>query len=742
MGSFVSVGTTSQTMFQCLKEFDGDFYVGCYNGHDGFPSEWDPSAIYKYSGVAFVHADYMGLYDVGESIYNFEVFDGRLYAATESTGKILRLNVAKDDWNEVHDAGDYELVLNLCTFGSYLYAYVVDLTVDVYEGKIIRTNDGTTWSNAWVAGDKFLPVLGVFDGYFYALGKHENGKAWAKRSSDGTTWSDIWALSNVTNGNWRGMHPPTWNGKMWIVQHDRGDGKAKIHSFDGTNLSAELFSLSSAPPRVEVTLFDDRMWVLFGPNGWSDADNAALYVSSSGASGTWELYESWGNVSGRCIEEFDSKLYLGLQQTLYRLDEDAVPDSPTGCAAIFDAPDESYCTWIDNSDDETGFRIEYNIDEAGWTFFENVGAGVTQSTNKQFTIGENVAWRVRAYNGIGDSAWSTSDEVYIGSGGVSGEWTTQADFEAGTLSDVWVPEGLDRLELERTALTGTATYIFDGGAGKRFNWLSFSSTKPEANIYFRDDFRDNDITVWTTVGGTWAGYEYYVKGTGNLTWGENRIRIGPDTWEGLDALFKGYYTGAPDQRFFLRCDGQDDDNTNAYVFLLDSGGNVFANRVAGGLVIESNDTGVAVPPEDAWYWFRVQIYTSGSDVVQRIKWWLLVDDEPGAWDVTYTWTGEWRSEGGFSFGRHTTAGENRYDDVLLSRQEGIPSPVNCEVTFKFWPSTDGTNWGAECSAIADVPDSRFVKIEATLARDDLLSAMPTLEDMTLGYRLAAQPQFL
>lgn len=325
-------------------------------------------------------------------------------------------------------------------------------------------------------------------------------------------------------------------------------------------------------------------------------------------------------------------------------------------------------------------------------------------------------------------------------------WTTQADFEGGTLSDVWVPESLNRLELKRLALSGTGVWIFDGGAGAKLNWQSFGHTNPNQNIYYRDDFRDNSLAAWTIVGGVWAGYGYYMKGTGWLTWGENRVRVGPTTWQGLDALFKGYKAGGgatdPDHRFYLRCDGQDDDNINAYGWLLSDGGNVSAFRVAGGAVLDNIDKGVATPAKDVWFWFRVQIYTSGGNVIQKIKWWSPGDSEPGGWNVTHTWAGIWRGSGSFSLGRHTSAGENRYDDILLSRQEGIPSPPNCSLSFKFWASNDGTTWGSEYTDITKVPNSRFIKIEATLSRTSLLSAMPTLEDMTLGYKLLSQPIFI
>lgn len=319
-------------------------------------------------------------------------------------------------------------------------------------------------------------------------------------------------------------------------------------------------------------------------------------------------------------------------------------------------------------------------------------------------------------------------------------WTTQADFEGGALTNIWVPSGLNRLELKRLSLSGTGVWVFDGGAGRKFNWVSFGHTNPNQNIYYRDDFRDNSLEAWTIVGGTWVGINQYLRGTGTVNYTTNRVRVGPTTWEGLDILCKGYGVTAS-HRFYLRADHQAG-NVNSYGFLLSMGGNVSVFRVANDAILDLIDKGVASPPNDVWYWFRVQIYTSGGNVIQRIKWWLVGNSEPGGWNVSHTWTGIWRSAGCFCFGRHTGAGENRYDDILLSRQEGIPSPANCSVSFKFWASNDGSNWGSEYTDIADVPNSRYIKIQATLSRTSLLSAMPTLEDMTLGYKLLSQPIFI
>ncbi|GAI57678.1 unnamed protein product, partial [marine sediment metagenome] len=71
---------------------------------------------------------------------------------------------------------------------------------------------------------------------------------------------------------------------------------------------------------------------------------------------------------------------------------------------------------------------------------------------------------------------------------VSKEWTNKGDFEAGALNNILVSGGHSKLELTRVALTGTGSWIFDGGAGRKFNWLGFESTKPNQKLIMRDDF--------------------------------------------------------------------------------------------------------------------------------------------------------------------------------------------------------------------------------------------------------------
>ena len=63
-------------------------------------------------------------------------------------------------------------------------------------------------------------------------------------------------------------------------------------------------------------------------------------------------------------------------------------------------------TWTDNSDDETGFRIEHAAGPAGFVQLAVVGANVTQYSDRNLARGVTYYYRVQAFNGAGESPWS------------------------------------------------------------------------------------------------------------------------------------------------------------------------------------------------------------------------------------------------------------------------------------------------------------------------------------------------
>lgn len=72
----------------------------------------------------------------------------------------------------------------------------------------------------------------------------------------------------------------------------------------------------------------------------------------------------------------------------------------------FTIPVKVRLDWTDNSNDETGFKIERNVNSAGWSQLTTVGANITTYTDTDIQATNTYQYRVRAYNADGDSAYS------------------------------------------------------------------------------------------------------------------------------------------------------------------------------------------------------------------------------------------------------------------------------------------------------------------------------------------------
>jgi alpha-tubulin suppressor-like RCC1 family protein len=168
--------------------------------------------------------------------------------------------------------------------------------------------------------------------------------------------------------------------------------------------------------------------------------------------------------------------------------------------------------WNDNSPDESGFKIERrsSIYEL-WDQIAIVGAGITSySDNDSFITDRVYHYRVRAYNGLGDSPYS--NESYIA---VSGTWITVSagySHTAGikSMGSLWLWGNNDYGQL---------------GLGDNNYW---DYTDPENPIYINcDRYTPAQIgtdTNWAPQGGIACGYYHTLglKNNGTLwAWGYN-----------------------------------------------------------------------------------------------------------------------------------------------------------------------------------------------------------------------------
>lgn len=134
--------------------------------------------------------------------------------------------------------------------------------------------------------------------------------------------------------------------------------------------------------------------ILIGFNYWrSGFGLEGLYNNAGGPSYTYTL-----NYAGQKLKAFFDA----------NTDDppDPVPVAPSGLAAVTASSTTINLTWTDNSDNETGFRIERKLVSGSFAEIGTVAAGVTTFGDTGLTPSTQYIYRVRAYNGSGNSSYS------------------------------------------------------------------------------------------------------------------------------------------------------------------------------------------------------------------------------------------------------------------------------------------------------------------------------------------------
>jgi hypothetical protein len=107
---------------------------------------------------------------------------------------------------------------------------------------------------------------------------------------------------------------------------------------------------------------------------------------------------------------------MGISEDAFiaRIFEDLPPAAPTNLHAAAVTSSEIDLAWTDRSANEDGFKIERKTGEGGaWSEIAATGANVTTYQNMGLAEGTVYFYRVRAYNDIGNSAYSSEAGVAI-----------------------------------------------------------------------------------------------------------------------------------------------------------------------------------------------------------------------------------------------------------------------------------------------------------------------------------------
>ncbi len=122
-------------------------------------------------------------------------------------------------------------------------------------------------------------------------------------------------------------------------------------------------------------------------NGWTAPASGIYYIRVSGQGGC-PGHDYFLNV-------VDSHL------------SDSWPAPPTVFTGTLTLPDQIDLTWTDNtSNDHLGFRLERLVG-LGWLQMANLGLHVTSYSDAGLACGQPYEYRLFAYNGSGNSAYTT-----------------------------------------------------------------------------------------------------------------------------------------------------------------------------------------------------------------------------------------------------------------------------------------------------------------------------------------------
>jgi len=197
-----------------------------------------------------------------------------------------------------------------------------------------------------------------------------------------------------------------------------------------------------------------------------------------------------------------------------------IPLAPGNLVATAASDTDIALAWQDNSNNETGFKIERSLDNANWTTVATASANSTSYTDTGLTGDTQYYYRISATNGVGDSttvvADTTTSSAPVGGGGtdpnppVGGGGTDPNPPIGGGGTDPNPPVGGGNPGGGSTSpiLTKNASDIFQvqGGAGQLLFTLKGANTKAvnELGIFTVDDSSG-------TVNGIAPGQEGYLQ---------------------------------------------------------------------------------------------------------------------------------------------------------------------------------------------------------------------------------------
>jgi hypothetical protein len=227
-----------------------------------------------------------------------------------------------------------------------------------------------------------------------------------------------------------------------------------------TNLSATASSSS----QINLTWTDnsnnetgfkvERSAATGGPWTQIGTTTAASYADSGLASSTTYYYR---------VRAYGPSGDSGYSNTSSATTLAGAPAAPSGLSATPISSTRIDLTWLDNSSNESGFKVERSASGGPWAQVATPAANANSYADSGLVSSTAYSYRVRAFNTAGDSAFSNTASATTG--GAAGAHVWSRDFGGPGAMDSVLPQGVAVDNLGEVAMAGYFVNSADLGTG-------------------------------------------------------------------------------------------------------------------------------------------------------------------------------------------------------------------------------------------------------------------------------------
>jgi len=190
------------------------------------------------------------------------------------------------------------------------------------------------------------------------------------------------------------------------------------------------------------------------------------------------------------------------------------PSPPSELAATAASYSQINLSWLDTSDNETGFKIERKTGTGNFSQIASVGAGVTSYSSTRLAASTNYTYRVRAYNRVGSSDYAAEATAT----------TLPPPPPAPTLASPAYRTTVSGLTptLSWNASSGAVSYELQVATSSRFTTIIFDEAGADLSYTIPDSLLEWGKTYYWRVNATndsgstsaWSRYWYFRTPTG------------------------------------------------------------------------------------------------------------------------------------------------------------------------------------------------------------------------------------